>query len=101
MVYRSFHSGELPRYVQSLSTLLIAHLDFDSDHAYFYKRREQALQVSTVFPRGRVNVFKYGSGYCLLGTLYEVRTTRHNCPAWCQYNVTGWDAMWAYDMLSE
>ena len=21
--------------------------------------------------------------------------------AWCQYNVTGWVSMWAYDMLSQ
>ena len=31
----------------------------------------------------------------LLGTM------KHNWSAWCQYNVTGWVSMWAYDMLSQ
>ena len=31
----------------------------------------------------------------------EVGTTKHNWSAWCQYNVTGWVSMWAYDMLSQ
>ena len=30
----------------------------------------------------------------------EVGTTNHNWSARCQYNVTGWVSMWAYDMLS-
>ena len=30
-----------------------------------------------------------------------VGTTKHNWSAWCQYNVTGWVSMWAYDMLSQ
>ena len=29
----------------------------------------------------------------------EVGTTKHNWAAWCQYNVSGWGSMWAYDML--
>ena len=24
---------------------------------------------------------------------------KHNWSARCQYNVTGWDSMWAYDMV--
>ena len=38
---------------------------------------------------------------CLLGTPYEVRTTKYNWLVWCQYNVTGWGTMWAYDMISQ
>ena len=30
---------------------------------------------------------------------HKVRTTKHNWSAWCQYNVTGWNTMWACDML--
>ena len=45
--------------------------------------------------------FKNGSGPCFHGTPYEVGTTKHNWSAWCQYNVTGWVSMWAYDMLSQ
>ena len=28
----------------------------------------------------------------------EGGTTKHNLSARCQYNVTGWVSMWAYDM---
>ena len=28
-------------------------------------------------------------------------TTKHNWLARCQYKVTGWVSMWAYDMLSQ
>ena len=31
----------------------------------------------------------------------EEGTTKHNWSARCQYNVTGWVSMWAYDMLSQ
>ena len=43
---------------------------------------------------------KCGSGPCLHGTQDEVGTIEHNWSAQCQYNVTGWVSMWAYDMLS-
>ena len=43
--------------------------------------------------------FKTGSGVCLHVTQDEVETTKHNWSARCQYNVTGWCSMWAYDML--
>ena len=42
---------------------------------------------------------KNGSGPCLHGTQDEVGTTTHDWLAWCQYNVTGWVSIWAYDML--
>ena len=42
-----------------------------------------------------------GSDPCLHGTYDEVGTTKHNWSARCQYNVTGWVSMWAYDMLSQ
>ena len=41
-----------------------------------------------------------GSGPCLHGTQDEVGTTKHNWSARCQYNVTGWVSLWAYDLLS-
>ena len=44
---------------------------------------------------------KNGSGPCLHGTQDEVGTMKHNWSARCQYNVTGWVSMWAYDMLSQ
>ena len=44
---------------------------------------------------------KNESGPCLHGLRDETRTTKHNWPARCQYNVTGWVSMWAYDMLSK
>ena len=28
----------------------------------------------------------------------EVGTTKHNWLAWCQYILTGWVSMWAYDI---
>ena len=43
--------------------------------------------------------FKNGSGPRLDG-IHEVGTVKHNWSAQCQYNVTGWVSMWAYDMLS-
>ena len=45
--------------------------------------------------------FRNGSGPCLHGTQDEVGTTKHDWLAQCQYNVTGWVSMWAYDMLSQ
>ena len=45
--------------------------------------------------------FKNGSGPCLHGIHDEVRTTNITGRPWCQYNVTGWVSMWAYDMLSQ
>ena len=44
---------------------------------------------------------KNGSDPCLHGSQDEVGTTKHNWSARCQYNVTGWVSMWAYDMLSQ
>ena len=44
--------------------------------------------------------FKNRTGPCLHGTQDEVGTTKHNWSARCQYNVTGWVSMWAYDMLA-
>ena len=26
-------------------------------------------------------------------------TTKHDWSDWCQYNMTGWVSIWAYDML--
>ena len=43
--------------------------------------------------------FKNGSNLYLHGAHDEVGTTKHNWSARCQYNVTGWVSMWAYDML--
>ena len=37
----------------------------------------------------------------LHGSHNEVGTTKYNWLARCQYNVTGWVSMWAYDMLSQ
>ena len=34
-------------------------------------------------------------------TYNEVGSTKYNWSARCQYNVTGWVSMWAYDMLSQ
>ena len=48
-----------------------------------------------------LKTFKNGSGLFLHGTHDEGRTTKHNWSARCQYNVTGWLSMWAYDMLSQ
>ena len=44
---------------------------------------------------------KNESGPCLHGTHDEVGTAKHNWLACCQYDVTGWVSMWAYDMLSQ
>ena len=44
---------------------------------------------------------KNGSGLLLHDAHNEGGTTKHNWLAWCQYNVTGWVSMWAYDMLSQ
>ena len=35
----------------------------------------------------------------LHGTHDEVGTTKHNWSAQCQYNMTGWVSILAYDML--
>ena len=40
---------------------------------------------------------KNASSPSLHVTLNEAGTTKHGC----QYNVTGWVSMWAYDMLSQ
>ena len=42
---------------------------------------------------------KGDNGYCLLCTQYEVRKTKQNWLARCQYNVTGWGTILAYDIL--
>ena len=51
-------------------------------------------------PSSHTKDFKNGSP-CLHGNDDEVGTTKHNWSAWCQYNVTGWVSIWAYDMLSQ
>ena len=43
---------------------------------------------------------KHGSGPFLHGT-HDGGTTKHDWLAQCQYNVTGWVGMQAYDMLSQ
>ena len=56
------------------------------------------------FPVGarssHIKDFKNGSGPCFHGTQDEVETMKQDWSAQCQYNVTGWVSMWAYDMLS-
>ena len=42
----------------------------------------------------------YQNGDIRNSTLHQ-KTTKHNWSAWCQYNVTGWVSMCAYDMLSQ
>ena len=42
---------------------------------------------------------KNGSDPCLHGTHNEVGTTKHNWSARCQYNVTGWGSILAYDVI--
>ena len=45
---------------------------------------------------------KHGSGYCLLGTELEVRTTKiYSWLTWCQYDMTGWGTVWAIYYPSE
>ena len=71
------------------------------------KRRPSTNQevLWVLFPVGagssHTKDFKNGSDPCLHGTYDEVGTTKHNWSAQCQYNVTGWVSMWAYDMLSQ
>ena len=55
------------------------------------------LLLGPVIPK----TFKNGSVLFLHGTHDEGGTTKHNWSARCQYNVTGWVSMWAYDMLSQ
>ena len=70
------------------------------------------LLLGPVIPK----TFKNGSGLFLHGTHDEGGTTKHNFfffffllkqlhiqdwSARCQYNVTGWVSIWAYDMLSQ
>ena len=59
--------------------------------------RDNALGAGSSYTKD----FKNGSGPCLHGTQDEGGTTKHNWLARCQYNVTGWVSMWAYDMLSQ
>ena len=58
---------------------------------------DSQLLLGPVIPK----TFKNGSGLFLHGTHDEGGTTTHNWSAQCQYNVTGWVSMWAYDMLSQ
>ena len=46
------------------------------------------------------NTLKNVSGCCLLGTQYEVKFTKQNWIAYCQFILTGWGTLWAYKMLS-
>ena len=59
------------------------------------------LRLSERSGSSHTKYFKNGSGPCLHGTQDEGGTTKHNWLARCQYNVTGWVSMWAYDMLSQ
>ena len=54
---------------------------------WFYVFNSQ-LVLGYVIPKT-----KNGSGPCLHGTQDEVRTTKHDWSARCQYNVTGWVSM--------
>ena len=56
-----------------------------------------SLLLGPVIPK----TFKNESGLFLHGSHDEGGTTKHNWLARCQYNVTGWITMWAYDMLSQ
>ena len=58
---------------------------------------DSRLVLGPVIPK----TLKIGGGPCLHGTYDEGGTTKHNWSARCQYNVTGWVSMWAYDMLSQ
>ena len=58
---------------------------------------DSRLLLGPVIPK----TFKNGSGLFLHGTHNEGGTTKRNWSARCQYNVTGWVSMWAYDMLSQ
>ena len=55
------------------------------------------LLLGPVIPKDVLN----GSGPCLHGTHDEGGTKKHNWSARCQYNVTAWVSMWAYDMVSQ
>ena len=50
---------------------------------------------------GHSKEIKNGSSSCLPVSQDEVGTMKHNWSARCQYNMTGWVPMWAYDMLSQ
>ena len=56
---------------------------------------DSRLLLGPVIPK----TLKNGSGPFLHGIHDEVGTTKHNWFARCQYNVTGWEIMWACDML--
>ena len=58
---------------------------------------DSRLLLGPVIPR----TFKNRSGLFLHGTHDEGGTTKHNWSARCQYIVTGWVSMWAYDLASE
>ena len=58
---------------------------------------DSRLLLGPVIPK----TLKIGSGPCLHGIHDEGGTTKHNLSAWCQYNVTGWVSMWAYDILAK
>ena len=64
-------------------------------------RDQVVLWVQFPVGAGFSQDFKNGSGSCLHGTQDEVGTMKPNWLALCQYNVTGWVSMWAYDILSQ
>ena len=63
--------------------------------------RRPNLGTSTIRCAQLVAADINGSGPCLHGIQDKAGTTKQNWSARCQYNVTGWVSMWAYDMLSQ
>ena len=61
---------------------------------------EQVLGSHSPSTSSHTKDVKNGSGSSLHGT-YDGGTTKHNWSAQCQYNVTGWVSILAYDMLSQ
>ena len=61
-------------------------------------KRFYGFNPCLVLGPGHTKDFKNGSGPC---TQHEVGITKHNWSAWCQYNVTWWGSIWAYDMFSQ
>ena len=60
------------------------------------------IQVAGIFDLAYYpnNVVR-GWGHTFIESNHFLWTMKHNWSAWCQYNVTGWLSMWAYDMLSQ
>ena len=80
----------------SIALLIVKGGDRGDLTKWFYEFNSQLVLGS-----GHTKDVRYGSGPCLHGTHDEGGTTKHNWLARCQYNVTGWVSMWAYDVLSQ